>query len=273
MTFRSPGKFSLDDPVTLQLFHNFVAGLIPPNIIHFNSLLKTHTEEEIQNFKLTSIISELLQDKIIGKVRSSVSSAVQLLLRTGTLEIDPVQMKVFFLQLRCYMEQVTTVMNSDQKIELHDPYYYSSAINGITVVTEKLANRLKATKKDHLQIGNNVEKWIKVGLTCHITSEVLTGRILPNTRFTSTGIESLNLIVRQIESDAFDVLDKLEFAINTGNFALWSLQQMQIVVCQLAKQARDITLTGSLSDSNPKSYQIASFLNSSYFSKVVQHNK
>ena len=86
-------------------------------------------------------------------------------------------------------------------------------------------------------------------------------------------MESLKFIICQIEADAFDVLDKLEVSVNTGNFALWSLQQMQIVVCQLAKQARDIALAGSLSDTTSKSCQIASFLNSVYFSKVAQRNK
>ena len=169
MVFRPPGKFSLDDLVTLQLFQNFISGLIPPDISHFNFLLRIHAGEEIPKSKMISIIFELLQDKITGNIKSPVSSTIQLLLKTGTLEVNPVQMKVFFLQLRCYMEHVVTIMNSDEKIESRDSHYYSSAINGITVATEKFVNQLKTMKKDHLKIGNNVERWIRVGLTCHIT--------------------------------------------------------------------------------------------------------
>ena len=173
MTLRPRGKLSLNDPITLQLFHNFISGLIPPDISHFNFLLRIHTDEDISNSKIMFIVFELLRDKMAGQIRSVVSSTIQLLLRTGTLEINPVQMKIFFLQLRCYMEHAITIMHGEETTKLCDSHYYSSVINGITVVTEKFVNQLKTMKKDHLKIGNDVERWIKVGLTCEITVSLI----------------------------------------------------------------------------------------------------
>uniref|UniRef100_A0A914PQ01 Uncharacterized protein n=1 Tax=Panagrolaimus davidi TaxID=227884 RepID=A0A914PQ01_9BILA len=80
------------------------------------------------------------------------------------------------------------------------------------------------------------------------------------------------IIFKQLESDANDVMDKLERKRDSHCLSSWELEGISIVICQLIKQAYDVAVSG-IYEQNEKNKKLSIFLSSEYFETVTLNMK